>query len=105
MTPEATQMLIDQTAGRPERAKAQTDRIPGAQVEDLPPLPTGFEGLSPRECEVLRLVATGLNNREIGQQLHLSAGTVKNHVSAIIRRLGTTDRTEAAVLATKHRLI
>ncbi len=105
MTPGATRMLIDQTSGRSDRAKVETDPTSGRQAEDLPPLPAGFEGLSPRERDVLRLVATGMNNREIGQQLHLSAGTVKNHVSAILRRLGTTDRTEAAVLATRHRLI
>ena len=102
MTPEATRMLIDHSS---EQANVHTDQPSRARAEGLPPLPAGFEGLSPRERDVLRLVATGMNNREIGQQLHLSAGTVKNHVSAILRRLGTTDRTEAAVLATKHGLI
>ena len=105
MTPEATRMLMDQTASGAEPPDADSNRPPKLRAEDLPPLPTGFEGLSPRERDVLRLVATGMNNREIGQQLHLSAGTVKNHVSAILRRLGTADRTEAAVLATRHRLI
>ncbi|MEM9651190.1 MAG: response regulator transcription factor [Actinomycetota bacterium] len=113
MTPEATRLLVDQqpaTTEEPEGAsplRGTGDRTPadGVGSAPLPPLPVGFEGLSPREQDVLRLVATGLNNREIGQRLHLSAGTVKNHVSAIIRRLGTADRTEAAVLATRHGLI
>lgn len=105
MTPEATRMLIDDVPGRSAQANINAGQPSTAQTEDLPPLPTGFEGLSPRERDVLRLVATGMNNREIGEQLHLSAGTVKNHVSAILRRLGTTDRTEAAVLATKHHMI
>jgi len=105
MTPEATRMLIDDVPGRSAQARINAGQPSTAQMEDLPPLPTGFEGLSPRERDVLRLVATGMNNREIGEQLHLSAGTVKNHVSAILRRLGTTDRTEAAVLATKHHMI
>ncbi len=105
MTPEVTRMLIDQTSDSSEKASPQPDQTSSTEGEDLPPLPAGFEGLSPRERDVLRLAATGMNNREIGQQLHLSAGTVKNHMSAILRRLGTTDRTEAAVLATKHRLI
>lgn len=105
MSPEATRILIDQTSGDSEGSDDLPDDAVRASAEDLPPLPAGFEGLSPRERDVLRLVATGMNNREIGQQLHLSAGTVKNHVSAILRRLGTTDRTEAAVLATKHHLI
>lgn len=57
-----------------------------------------------REKDVLRLLATGATNREIGARLHLSTGTVKNHVSAILRRLGITDRTTAAVIASRHRL-
>ncbi len=105
MTPEATRMLIEQRSAPDQPAEGRTDRASGTGAEGMPPLPAGFEGLSPRERDVLRLVATGMNNREIGQQLHLSAGTVKNHVSAILRRLGTTDRTEAAVLATRHGLI
>lgn len=100
MTPEATRLLVES-----DSHVEQPDALPVAEAAGLPPLPVGFEGLSPRERDVLRLVATGLNNREVGQQLHLSAGTVKNHVSAILRRLGTNDRTEAAVLATKHGLI
>lgn len=100
LTPEATRMLTDQ---RP-RSEVATSSSPSA-ADDLPPLPVGFDGLTPREHDVLRLVARGMNNQLIGAELHLSAGTVKNHVSAILRRLGTNDRTEAAVLATKHRLI
>lgn len=103
ITPEATRILMDQPGGRSE-GLGNGDESP-TPAEPLPPLPVGFESLSPRERDVLRLVATGMNNREIGQQLHLSPGTVKNHVSAILRRLGTADRTEAAVLATKHDLI
>jgi len=63
-----------------------------------------IDGLTPRERDVLRLLATGATNPEIGRALHLSAGTVKNHVSSILRQLGTTDRTRAAVLASQHRL-
>lgn len=97
LTPQVTKILLD---GSLNAAGGSA----GEQA-DAPQLPAGFDGLSPRERDVLRLVAKGLNNREIGSELHLSAGTVKNHVSAILRSLGTTDRTEAAVLATKHRLI
>lgn len=97
LTPQVTKILL-------EGSTAPAGDVPGT-MSDAPPLPLGFDGLSPREQDVLRLVAKGLNNREIGQQLHLSAGTVKNHVSAILRQLATTDRTEAAVLATKHGLI
>ena len=97
LTPEVTKILLE---GSLDSANA-----PSSTGGQAPPLPAGFEGLSPRERDVLRLVAKGMNNREIGQQLHLSAGTVKNHVSSILRSLGTTDRTEAAVVATRHGLI
>jgi DNA-binding NarL/FixJ family response regulator len=61
--------------------------------------------LSAREIEVLRLVAEGLTNREIGRRLHLSEGTVKNHLSRILERLGLRDRTQAAVYARDHGVI
>lgn len=60
--------------------------------------------LTPRERDVLRILATGATNPEIGDALNLSTGTVKNHVSAILRRLDITDRTTAAVIATRHEL-
>jgi len=63
------------------------------------------EQLSEREVEVLRLLAAGLSNRDIAQQLHLSEGTVRNHVSAIIAQLGVADRTQAAILAIRHGLV
>ncbi|MFK7854324.1 MAG: response regulator [Granulosicoccus sp.] len=55
--------------------------------------------LTSRERDVLRLLATGATNPQIGLELHLSTGTVKNHVSSILRQLKTSDRTQAAVLA------
>ena len=55
--------------------------------------------LSPREMEILRLVATGATNREIAAQLVLAEGTVKNHVTNIFNKLGVTDRTRAALRA------
>ncbi|GIH01989.1 DNA-binding response regulator [Rhizocola hellebori] len=61
--------------------------------------------LSAREVDVLRLVAQGLTNREIGQRLHLSEGTVKNHLSRLLERLGLRDRIQAAVYARDHGVI
>jgi RNA polymerase sigma factor (sigma-70 family) len=55
--------------------------------------------LTPREREILRLVARGCTNREIGRALHVSAGTVKNHVSRLLPKLGAVDRTQAAAEA------
>jgi DNA-binding NarL/FixJ family response regulator len=57
------------------------------------------ERLTPREREVLALVARGRTNREIARALQLSAGTVKVHVEHIIAKLGVSDRTQAAVQA------
>lgn len=61
--------------------------------------------LTMREMDVLRLVATGATNREIAQDLCVSEGTVKNHVSNILSRLGLRDRIQAALFALKHKIV
>ena len=58
--------------------------------------------LSPREMEVLRLLAQGLSNKGIARELGISEQTVKNHVTAILRKLQLDDRTQAAVYALQH---
>jgi len=60
--------------------------------------------LSDREVDVLRLLARGLSNADIAGRIHLSEGTVRNHVSAILAKLGVADRTRAAVIAIRHGL-
>ncbi len=60
--------------------------------------------LSEREVDVLRLIARGYTNAEIAADLHLSEGTVRNHVSAVLAKLGVADRTQAAVIAIRHGL-
>lgn len=60
--------------------------------------------LTPREHEVLRLLARGLSNRLIARELALSEKTVKAHVSAILGKLGVADRTQAALYAVQHGL-
>jgi DNA-binding NarL/FixJ family response regulator len=60
---------------------------------------TELAELTPREREVLSLVATGANNREIAEVLTISEKTVKNHISNILMRLNLRDRTQAAVFA------
>lgn len=62
------------------------------------------EKLTERELDVLRLLAKGFNNSDIAGQLHLSEGTVRNHVSAILEKLRVSDRTQAAVIAIRHGL-
>jgi DNA-binding NarL/FixJ family response regulator len=58
--------------------------------------------LSERELDVLRLAARGESNAAIGKSLFISEGTVKNHMTHILRKLGVEDRTQAAILAVKH---
>jgi DNA-binding NarL/FixJ family response regulator len=62
----------------------------------------GAESLSEREMEVLGLVADGLSNREIAKRLYITEGTVKNHISNVLRKLGFRDRTQAALYAVEH---
>jgi len=76
------------------------------QVASKQTQPTSIltDKLTERELDVLRLIAKGINNSEIANQLHLSEGTVRNHVSAILEKLGVSDRTQAAVIAIQHGL-
>lgn len=61
--------------------------------------------ITAREVEVLRLIAMGASNREIAQRLIISEGTVKNHISNMLNRLGLRDRTQAAIYAREHGLL
>jgi DNA-binding NarL/FixJ family response regulator len=61
--------------------------------------------LTQRESEVLRQLALGLTNKEIAQALHISYETVKEHVQHILRKIGVTDRTQAAVWAVRKELV
>jgi DNA-binding NarL/FixJ family response regulator len=68
-------------------------------LDRTPPSPRSRPELTEREFAVLRLIARGATNREISAQLFVSEGTVKNHVSHILGRLGLRDRTQAALYA------
>ena len=69
-------------------------------------MPWGYKSvpaaLIERETEVLRLVADGVGNSEIGDQLHMGLGTVKGHVRDILEKLAAADRTQAAVVALRR---
>ena len=60
--------------------------------------------LSPRELEITRLVGEGLTNKEISEILHLSVGTVKNHITQILQKTDLRDRTQLAIYAVKHHI-
>lgn len=87
---------LPQTSGSADPADS------GAIAESHPitkSIPPEIAALTPREKDVLIRIGQGASNREIAEQLYLSEGTVKNHVSSILSRLGLRDRTQAALLA------
>jgi len=74
-------------------------RMPGGLPQDDEDI---FEPLTPRQMEVLELVTRGMSNKEIAYKMHISHQTVKNHMTAILRKLRCQDRTQAAVYALSH---
>ena len=64
-----------------------------------------IKSLTKRELDVLKLLAVGMFNKGVGKRLEISERTVKNHVSNIFKKLGVTDRTQAAVFAIRNNLV
>jgi NarL family two-component system response regulator LiaR len=88
--PDIARTLMSAVAAREE---SQASRAPAPPDE-----------LTERELEVLRLIAGGLNNREIAEKLVISEKTVKTYVSSILGKLHLEDRTQAAIYALRHGL-
>lgn len=84
-----------ETVLHPRVAARLVQEVQGARRETLNP----FSELSDREMEILRLIASGISNREIADTLFISEKTVKSHVSNILSKLHLADRTQAAVYA------
>jgi DNA-binding NarL/FixJ family response regulator len=89
LAPSITRRLIEEFARRP----LSNER------------PAELEALSPRELDVLRLVARGLSNAEIASELYVGDATVKTHVSRILQKLNLRDRVQAVVLAYESGLL
>ncbi|WP_433528994.1 response regulator [Micromonospora sp. CA-263727] len=90
LAPAVTRRLIAEFAARPQRQR---------------PRPTALAGLTPRETEVLRLIARGRSNTEIAAELVVAEQTVKTHVGRILAKLQLRDRAQAVVLAYETGLV
>jgi DNA-binding NarL/FixJ family response regulator len=77
--------------------------ILGAARPSEPAIDPAWAELTPREQEILQLIAQGASNREIAQQLYIAEKTVKNHITSLLGRLGLRDRTQAAVWLHRQR--
>ena len=101
---ERAEALLGEAAGLAERI-GMTGLLAKVRSHGVSAAGGGLPaGLSPREAQILELVATGLSNREIGEQLSISEHTVANHVRSILRKTECANRTEAASYAHRHRL-
>jgi DNA-binding NarL/FixJ family response regulator len=90
LSPSVTRRVIDRMAQRPTPELADQAKL---------------DGLTPREREVLQLIARGYMYKEIAARLHLSVKTVESHVSNVLRKLQLSTRHELARWATQHRLV
>ncbi len=90
VSPAITTRLLQplRRSGRPQRGEPEDDLL-----------------LTPRELTLLELIVTGKDNVQIGRELYLSAGTVRNSVSRLLRKLGLRNRTEAALYALRRGIV
>jgi DNA-binding NarL/FixJ family response regulator len=99
----AGEAAIDPAVQRQLIAAVQRQRVTAP-----PPCPDGDElpdGLTPREAEVLELIAAGLSNGEIADRLVVSGATVKSHVNHLFAKIGARDRAQAVAYAYQHELV
>jgi DNA-binding NarL/FixJ family response regulator len=91
LDPSIQQRLVAAVLDSPPTARAETQALP--------------DDLSPRECEVLKLIAAGLSNSEIAEALFLTNATVKTHVNHIFSKTGARDRAQAVGYAYQHGMV
>jgi NarL family two-component system response regulator LiaR len=97
-------VYLDQVQLHPEVARTLMSAVAAKEEPAAVPRAALPDDLTERELEVLRLIASGLNNREIAGTLVISDKTVKSHVSSILGKLHLEDRTQAAIYALRHGL-
>lgn len=100
-TVAAGEALLDPAVQR--RLIQQLQR--GGTPRPAPATPSLPDGLTPREAEVLRLIAEGLSNAEIAERLVVTEATVKTHINNIFSKVGLRDRAQAVVYAMRHGLM
>ena len=98
--------ILQVAEGKSFISPSLTDKI-FKQINKLSAKPSNNKplGLTDREVEVLRLVANGDSNRTIANKLFISEKTVKNHLTSIFQKLDVVDRTQAALLAVKEKIV
>ncbi|HSD85106.1 MAG TPA: response regulator transcription factor [Anaerolineae bacterium] len=100
LRPELVRAIRDAAQGRPTLHPEAQQHLMQQLAEPLES--SLLEALTGRERDVLRLIAQGQSNKEISATLHLTEGTIKGYVSAILSKLEVADRTQAALYAVKH---
>ena len=94
-------VINDQLLGKPYVAARVLDQFRNATGTELAPS-SAFAPLTERELDILRKVSDGMTNAEIGTALGISAQTVKNYITSILRKLAVNDRTQAVVTALRR---
>jgi DNA-binding NarL/FixJ family response regulator len=94
-------VINEQLLGKPYVAARVLEQFRAANSTGIA-APSAFAPLTDRELEILRKVSDGMTNAEIGYALGISAQTVKNHVTSILRKLAVNDRTQAVVTALRR---
>ena len=98
---EALRQVLDGGVRLPPALLALRVAAGEVEPEAAPATAGDLTGLTPRQCDVLRLLIEGKTNKLISRELELSESTVKTHLASIFRRLGATSRTQAVVAAAR----